>query len=93
MRYRDGWDREIMMRPDVVYPITVRMLATANLFKAGHRLRIDISSSNFPQFDINPNTGEPEGDWQNTRVATNRVHMGGLHLSQVRFPVLGFEVT
>jgi hypothetical protein len=93
MRYRDGWDREVMMRPDVVYPITVRMLATANLFKAGHRLRIDISSSNFPQFDINPNTGEPEGDWQNTRVATNRVHMGGLHLSKVRFPVLGFEVT
>lgn len=80
------------MKPDAVYPITVRMLATANLFKAGHRLRIDISSSNFPQFDLNPNTGEPEGDWYNTRVATNRVYMGGVHLSQIRFPVLGFEI-
>jgi putative CocE/NonD family hydrolase len=91
MRYRDGWDREVMMEPDVVYPITVRMLATANLFKVGHRLRIDISSSNFPQFDINPNTGEPEGDWHETRVAKNRVSMGGLYPSQVRFPVLDLD--
>ena len=88
MRYRNGWDREVFMSSspeendddggggEAVYEITIRPSATANLFKAGHRIRLDVSSSNFPQFDINPNTGEPEGGWREMRVARNRVHTG-----------------
>ena len=49
------------MSPGEVYPITIELTPTSNLFKAGHRIRVDISSSNFPRFDINPNTGEPMG--------------------------------
>jgi putative CocE/NonD family hydrolase len=79
MRYREGWDHESFMTSslDDTYEVTIRPSATANLFKAGHRIRLDVSSSNFPQFDINPNTAEPEGDWRTMRVATNRIHTGG----------------
>lgn len=91
MRYHEGWDHESFMEPDVIYEITIRPSATANLFKVGHKIRLDISSSNFPQFDLNPNTGEPEGKWHETRVARNRVHTGGfLHASHVRLPILKF---
>lgn len=89
MRYREGWDHETFMEPDGIYEITIRPSATANLFKAGHRIRVDVSSSNFPEFDLNPNTGEPEGDWHETRLAHNRVHTGGtMHVSHVRLPIL-----
>ena len=88
MRYRESWTHETFMRSGDIYRITIRPFATANLFKAGHRLRIDISSSNFPHFDINPNSGEPEGAWCNARVARNRVYTGGAYVSRIRLPVL-----
>ena len=47
-----------------VYAITIELFPIANLFCRGHRPRLDISSSNFPHFDVNPNSGEPEGEWQ-----------------------------
>ena len=88
MRYREGWDREVLMRPGEIYGIRIKPFATANVFKAGHRLRIDISSSNFPHFDINPNSGEPEGNWREMRVARNRVYTGGSYVSRVLLPIL-----
>jgi len=87
MRCREGWEREVLMRPGDVYRIEIEPLATSNLFKAGHRLRLDISSSNFPQFDLNPNTGEPAGAGGPFRVAINRVHCGGPYASRVHLPV------
>jgi len=83
MRYRDGWDHEVRMKPETVYAIRIEPFATSNLFQAGHRLRLDISSSNYPQFDINPNTGAPEGYPSEPRVAANRIHLGGEHASHV----------
>jgi len=56
-----------------VYAITIELFPIANLFCRGHRLRLDISSSNFPHFDVNPNSGEPEGEWQQPRITRNRV--------------------
>ena len=56
---------------------------TANRFAAGHRLRLDISSSNFPRFDVNSNTGEPEAVTRRKVVATNTVHMDAEHPSAV----------
>ena len=87
MRYRKGWDREVKMVPGNVYQITIEPFSTSNLFKAGHRLRIDISSSNYPQFDLNPNTGEPEGCATRFEVANNRVHTGGSYASRLVLPV------
>jgi predicted acyl esterase len=54
--------------------ILIEPFATANLFKAGHRLRVDISSINFPKYDVNPNTGDPEGTSRTRRVARNAIH-------------------
>ena len=60
-RYRDRSGQPSLLEPGKVYQLTVILEPTSNLFAAGHRIRLDISSSNFPRFDINPNTGEPSG--------------------------------
>ncbi|MGB5345807.1 MAG: CocE/NonD family hydrolase [Woeseia sp.] len=87
MRYRKGWDRETRMKAGKVYAVRIEPFATSNLFQVGHRLRIDISSSNYPHFDINPNTGAAGGYPSEARVATNRVYLGGKHASRVLLPV------
>lgn len=74
-RYRDSWETSSMMEPARRYRVTIEAFPTSNLFKAGHRIRLDISSSNYPHFDINFNTGEPEGLATHARVATNTVWM------------------
>jgi putative CocE/NonD family hydrolase len=88
LRYREGWDREAFMEPGGVYRITVRPFATSNLFRAGHRLRVDVSSSNYPHFDINPNTGGPEGGSDRPRIATNRLHCSVQYPSRIKLPVV-----
>ncbi len=58
-RYRNATARAELMEPGRVYPLTIDLWATSNLFKAGHRIRLYVSSSNFPRFNRNLNTGEP----------------------------------
>jgi putative CocE/NonD family hydrolase len=87
-RYRDSWERPQLMQAGRVYRIKIEAFATSNLFKAGHRIRLDISSSNFPHFDANPNTGEPEGRATTTRIATNRVFLDRRRPSHVILPVI-----
>jgi putative CocE/NonD family hydrolase len=87
-RYRDSWERPAMLEPGRPYKIRISAFPTSNLFAAGHRIRLDVSSSNFPHFDINPNTGEPEGRWRRMRVATNTVFTNALHPSSVTLPVV-----
>ena len=64
------------------------LLPVANLFLPGHRIRLDVSSSNFPKFDVNPNTGEPEGVSRRRRVAVNTVFLDAARPSRVVLPVL-----
>jgi putative CocE/NonD family hydrolase len=87
-RYRDSWEKPALLEPGKVYAITIRAFATCNLFKRGHRIRLDISSSNFPKYDVNPNTGEPEGRANLRRVATNSVHVGGNRASHVELGIV-----
>ncbi|HSW22407.1 MAG TPA: CocE/NonD family hydrolase C-terminal non-catalytic domain-containing protein, partial [Burkholderiaceae bacterium] len=54
----------------------------------GHRIRLDISSSNFPKYDVNPNTGEAPGEARCRRVATNAVHLSRAYPSRVRLPIV-----
>ena len=82
-RYRDGFDRESWLEPGRVVEIVVEPQAIGNRFARGHRLRLDISSSNFPRFDVNSNTGEPTGLERHVEAATNRVHFGPLHPSRL----------
>lgn len=87
-RYRDSWEEPAPMVPGEVYAITIELFPTANLFARGHRLRLDISSSNFPHFDINPNSGEPEGSMEHPRVAHNRVFVDAARPSHIVLPVI-----
>lgn len=87
-RYRDSWEEPALMRAGEVYRIRIDAFPTSNLFKAGHRIRIDLSSSNFPHFDLNSNTGEPEGRATHWRVAENRVFLDRDRPSSVLLPVI-----
>jgi uncharacterized protein len=87
-RYRDSWSNPTPMTPGQVYPIKVAAFPTSNLFKRGHRIRLDISSSNFPHFDVNPNTGAPEGTGLVRRIAQNTVYMDAGHPSHVVLPLI-----
>ena len=88
VRYRDSWEWPVLMTPGEVYAITIELFPVANLFRRGHRLRLDISSSNFPHFDVNPNSGEPEGEWRQSRIARNRVFVEAARPSHVLLPVI-----
>ncbi|WP_294738617.1 CocE/NonD family hydrolase [uncultured Pseudomonas sp.] len=74
-RYRDSWERPTLLKPGERVKVLIEPFATCNLFKRGHRLRLDIASSNFPRFDVNPNSGEAQGQAQHPRIACNTVHM------------------
>ena len=87
-RYRDSWEVPSMMEPGQRYEVTIEAFPTSNLFKAGHRIRLDISSSNYPHFDLNFNTGEPEGLATHARVATNTVWMDAVGPSHVVLPIV-----
>ena len=89
-RYRDSLSEPTPLEPGRVYEIRVDLVATSNVFAAGHRIRLEVSSSNFPRFDRNTNTGgtiarETEDDFQ---AAVNRVHHGGRHPSRLVLPVI-----
>ena len=88
MRYRKSWEKPEPMTPGEVCEITIEPFATCNLFKAGHRIRLDVSSSNFPRYDLNYNTGEPEGCATTRRVASNRVYLDAVRASHVLLPVV-----
>ena len=87
-RFREGWYREVFMTPGEVYRVTITLPPTSNLFARGHRIRVDISSSNFPRLDINPNTGEPLGRHTHNLVATNCVHLDREHPSHIVLPLI-----
>jgi len=88
VRYRDSWEQPVLMVPGEVYAITIELFPVANLFCRRHRLRLDISSSNFPHFDVNPNSGEPESAWQHPRIARNRIFVEATRPSHILLPVV-----
>jgi len=89
MRYRDGYDKPpVWMEPGQVYKVTLQPLTTSNYFKPGHRLRIEVSSSNFPRFDRNMNTGGNNFDERTGVVARNVVHHSKEHPSHVTVTVV-----
>lgn len=87
-RYRDSWEKPELMTPGQVYRIKVEAFPTSNLFKKGHRIRLDVSSSNFPKFDVNPNTGAPEGVGLTRKVARNTLHVDAARPSHVVLPII-----
>ena len=88
VRYRNGFDKAELMDPGHVYQIRIPLPPTSNLFKAGHRIRLDVSSSNFPRFDVNPNTGEPVGRHTREVKAVNTLHLDAQRPSSITLPVI-----
>jgi putative CocE/NonD family hydrolase len=88
VRYRNSWERPQLLKDGEVAPITVEAFPTSNLFKRGHRIRLDVASSNFPHFDVNPNTGAPEGTGLDRVIARNTVYLSGDRPSHVILPIV-----
>jgi putative CocE/NonD family hydrolase len=82
--YRDHSETRQALVPGKIYSIVVRPFDTANVVKKGHRIRLDISSSNFPRFDVNPNTGEPLGLSRSLKTAENSIYHDPAHPSAVK---------
>ncbi|PQV50692.1 CocE/NonD family hydrolase [Paraburkholderia sp. BL21I4N1] len=87
-RFHESWAERRTLEAHRVYEITIEPFATANLFRRGHRIRLDISSSNFPHFDVNPNSGESPATARAARVAVNSVHLGDGRASHVLLPLV-----
>ena len=87
-RFRSGLTKAVLLKPGEVYEFTVDMVGTANVFLPGHRIRVDVMSSNFPQFSVNPNTGEALATAGAGRKAKNSVFLGGSRASAVILPVV-----
>jgi putative CocE/NonD family hydrolase len=79
------------MQPGRIYTLTIHLYPTSNLFAKGHRIRLDISSSNFPRFDLNPNTGETLNTSRRLAVATNTIYHDHEHPSHVILPIIPRE--
>ncbi|HKD51345.1 MAG TPA: CocE/NonD family hydrolase [Candidatus Acidoferrum sp.] len=89
LRYREGYDKPLVwMEPGKVYKVTLQPLNTSNYFEAGHQLRIEVSSSNFPRFDRNLNTGGNNYNEEKGVVAHNSVHHSKQYPSQVVFTMV-----
>ena len=87
-RYRNGPGKAELMTPGQPYEFTIEMYPTSLLFQRGHRIRLDISSSNFPRFDVNPNTGEPLNGNRRWQVAKNSVYLDAKRPSRIVLPVV-----
>ncbi len=87
-RYRDGYDQEVFMEKGKVYKIELSPMATSNYFKKGHQIRIEVSSSNFPRFARNLNTGGANYNEKEGVVATNTIHHSEDYPSQITLPMI-----
>lgn len=88
MRYREGFGKNLRMRPEEVYRISLDLHATSNYFGPGHRIRLEVSSSNFPRWERNLNTGGNNYDESEWLVAENTVHHSAEHPSYIVLPIV-----
>ena len=87
-RFRDSDKHEKLMTPGQVYEFNIKLDPCCNVFKKGHRIRVDVSSSNFPRFDVNPNTGEPANNNRLMITAVNTIHHDAQHPSHIVLPLM-----
>ncbi len=87
-RYRGSLSQPKLLEPGKIYEVTIDLVGTSNTFLKGHRIRVDITSSHFPQFDRNPNTGELFGASAKIKVAQQTIDHSSAHPSHVVLPVI-----
>jgi predicted acyl esterase len=88
MRYREGTTKEVMMKPGKIYPIEIDLWSTSIIFNKGHKIRVHVTSSSSPGYDINPNTGESIRYSTNMQNAHNSIYVDGQHPSHLLLPVI-----
>ena len=87
-RYRESYESPTLIDPGVVYEYRFALWETSNVFKAGHRIRLEVSSSNFPRFDRNQNTGTREGLDAKIRMADQALYHDTEHASHITLPII-----
>jgi hypothetical protein len=87
-RYRDSFAKPTMMKAGTIYDVPVDLHATSWFLAPGHRLRVEVSSSNFPRFDRNLNTGGKNYDETTWKVAKNSIHHASAHASRLVLPIV-----
>jgi putative CocE/NonD family hydrolase len=87
MRYREGYDKEVWMEKGKVYKVNMSPMVTSNYFATGHRIRIEVSSSNFPRFDRNLNTGGANYNESKPVTVQNTIHHSKLYPSVIKLPI------
>lgn len=87
-RYRDGYEEEVFMEDGKIYQLDMTPMSTSNYFAKGHRIRVEISSSNFPRFTRNLNTGGNNYDESEGVTAQNNIHHSSAYPSQIRLPLI-----
>jgi hypothetical protein len=87
-RYRDSPETPAFMNPGRTYMFTIDLWSTSNVFRKGHILRLEVSSSNFPRFDRNMNTGEEQATAQRSVPATNLIYHDAAHPSALILPLV-----
>jgi putative CocE/NonD family hydrolase len=87
-RYREGVAKPTPLTPGQVYRMEIDLVGTSVAFRKGHRIRVHVTSSHFPQFDRNPNTGAPFGTTDKVRVAQQTVYHDAERASHILLPVI-----
>jgi putative CocE/NonD family hydrolase len=95
LRYREGLDRQVLMEPGRIYPVRIGDMLTSNVFKKGHRIRLQVTSSRAPHFDPNPNTGGEIATATRLQTVGVAIHHDAAHPSRVILPLIprGAEVS
>ncbi|MDZ4071236.1 MAG: CocE/NonD family hydrolase [Sediminibacterium sp.] len=88
LRYREGYDKEVFMEKGKVYKVDLTPMVTSNYFAPGHRIRIEVSSSNFPRFDRNMNTGGNNYDETTGMKVENTIHHSTQYPSVIKLPII-----
>ena len=88
VRYREGYDKEVFMEKGNVYKVDLSQMSTSNYFKKNHKIRIEISSSNFPRFARNLNTGGDNFNESKGIIARNTIHHSKKHPSSISLPIV-----
>jgi hypothetical protein len=87
-RYRKGFEKPEFMKPGTIYEFCIELPPTSNVFAVGHRIVVHLSSSNYPAYDPNPNTGDSYFAGGRTVPAENRIYHDASHPSHIVLPVI-----
>ena len=88
VRYRHSFEKATLLKPGKVYPIRFALWPTSIVFNRGHRIRVAVTSSNFPRFDVNPGTGKPWREGEHAVKQRNRIHVSATHASHIVLPIV-----